>query len=166
MKGLHRLLVDDTSPSGLVHAVSHARAVVGWPAGTKNTNGYWRVSLGGVMYLAHRVVWVKVHGPIPEGYEVDHKDNDLDNNSVLNLRLARRSENNQNRRTQSNSTTGVKGLSWVNKTQRWLAQVQHNGVYHRITSPDREYAEAWLIVKRAELHGDFANNGVRPHEGE
>ncbi len=36
------------------------------------TPGYVRISVGGVYTSAHRYAYEQAHGPIPEGYEVDH----------------------------------------------------------------------------------------------
>lgn len=40
----------------------------------------------GVDYL-HRKVWEKFNGPIPEGYEVHHRDEDTTNNDISNLEM-------------------------------------------------------------------------------
>ena len=34
--------------------------------------GYGQVNVGGVIVYVHRWVWELVHGPIPDGWEVDH----------------------------------------------------------------------------------------------
>lgn len=47
--------------------------------------GYY---LNGTMGVrAHRYVYAKYHGPIPEGYHVHHKDEDKSNNDIDNLEL-------------------------------------------------------------------------------
>lgn len=60
-------------------------------------NGY-RVlvfSLAGQRVRArwHRVVWLAVHGEIPTGFSVCHRDNDKTNNAIENLYLATHAEN-------------------------------------------------------------------------
>lgn len=40
--------------------------------GVKIRCGYGRFWLGGSMYLAHRVAWTLVNGPIPPGLVIDH----------------------------------------------------------------------------------------------
>lgn len=44
-------------------------------------------------YLLHRLVWETFKGPIPEGYEINHLDEDKDNCSLDNLSLATHQEN-------------------------------------------------------------------------
>jgi hypothetical protein len=41
-----------------------------WVRATRN--GYGRISVGGRLYQAHRVVWELVNGPIPAGMTIDH----------------------------------------------------------------------------------------------
>lgn len=45
--------------------------------------------------LAHQIVAEAYFGECPEGYEIDHIDNNRRNNSVHNLRYVTKSENNQ-----------------------------------------------------------------------
>jgi hypothetical protein len=35
--------------------------------------------------MVHRIVWVSKHGPVPDGYHVDHKDTNKTNNRLKNL---------------------------------------------------------------------------------
>ena len=41
----------------------------------------------------HRLVWQAFNGTIPEGYEIDHEDEDKSNNALYNLNLKTRKEN-------------------------------------------------------------------------
>lgn len=67
--------------------------------GTQHPNGYWYVSLMSDdgkphIFLLHRVIWMSANGEIPEGLEVNHLDEDKSNNSISNLNLLTRKENN------------------------------------------------------------------------
>lgn len=53
----------------------------------------------------HRLVWEAFNGAIPDGYEIDHIDENKANNSLANLRLVTRHENMQKMR---NSNSHVK----------------------------------------------------------
>jgi len=46
-------------------------------------------------HLIHTVVWMAFNGNIPEGYEVDHINNDRKDCDLGNLQLLTKSENNQ-----------------------------------------------------------------------
>ncbi|MEJ1844217.1 HNH endonuclease signature motif containing protein, partial [Escherichia coli] len=41
-------------------------------AGLLESNGYIRIRINGIKWLAHRIVWVMFNGDIPEGMEIDH----------------------------------------------------------------------------------------------
>lgn len=51
------------------------------------TNRYFGRTSGKDKLLLHRQIWQDVHGPIPHGFIVHHKDEDKTNNSVDNLEL-------------------------------------------------------------------------------
>lgn len=52
--------------------------------------GYW-ISTDYPRIRAHQWVWVKVHGPIPKGYHIHHKDDNKSNNVICNLELIEKS---------------------------------------------------------------------------
>lgn len=59
--------------------------------------GYYQVKIyfegkGKAIYI-HRLVWMAFNGHIPEGYEIDHLDEDKANNNLSNLALKTRKEN-------------------------------------------------------------------------
>lgn len=56
-------------------------------------NGYHRYSIGRKICSAHILVWQAFKGEIPEGYYIDHIDNDRSNNCLDNLRMVTQSEN-------------------------------------------------------------------------
>ena len=49
--------------------------------------GYRRYKIKGKTYKEHRLVWVFHNGPIPEGYDVHHKDGNKLNNKINNLEV-------------------------------------------------------------------------------
>lgn len=88
---------------------------------------------------------------------VDHIDGNGLNNRRSNLRVASRSQNLCNRPKPSSNTSGFKGVWYYKARNRWLAEIRHNGVKHRLGYfTDRiEAAKAYDRAAR-ELHGEFA----------
>lgn len=79
---------------GLVYSLKNNKFI-----GSKNHNGYWNCTLStntGERWNTkiHRVVWTGVNGPIPQGLDVNHIDENKNNNSIDNLNLLTRKENN------------------------------------------------------------------------
>lgn len=66
--------------------------------GYQHPNGYWHVTLtdddGKQHYfLLSRVIWMSVHGDIPQNYEINHLDEDPNNNVISNLSCCSHLEN-------------------------------------------------------------------------
>lgn len=125
-------------------------------AGTVRCDGYRRIQIDGHFYYAHRLAWLYVVGDVPPN-QIDHIDMNPNNNRFCNLRLATSSENNRNRRPQSNNTSGVKGVHWSKTMQKWIARVKVNGREHFVGSFDSmEHAAIARAPVAKKLHGEFA----------
>lgn len=69
---------------------------VGKIAGGRNKGtGYWYIKIDGLGYVAHRLVWLYVHGRWPER-QLDHINGIRTDNRLSNLREAETFENQQN----------------------------------------------------------------------
>lgn len=60
-------------------------------------NGYYSLSFNGVIYKAHRVVWLLCNHSIDSSLVIDHIDGNPLNNKISNLRQVNRSENSKNK---------------------------------------------------------------------
>ena len=78
------------------------------------------------VYRAHRLAWLHVYGEWPDR-QVDHINTDSLDNRIVNLRLATTAENSRNRGLRADNTSGIKGVSWSKRSQKWLAHLGHNG---------------------------------------
>lgn len=105
----------------------------------------------------HVKVWVAAHGPVPKGFVVDHRNGDIHDNSLGNLRLATVAQNIANSKMSSANQTGLKGLSWDASRQRFKGAIKLNYKQHAIRG-DLLTVAAWLFSKRQELHGEFARH--------
>lgn len=87
-----------------------------------------------------------------DGFTVDHRDRDGLNNRRENLRVATRSQNNQNRRKQRGEYKGVHPHG-----KRWRAIIQANGERKHIGTFDTpELAARAYDDEARKLHGEFA----------
>ena len=123
-----------------------------WLAGM-NGYGYGQFYTGERYMGAHRYAYELVHGPIQDDRQVDHL---CFNHACVNpehLRLVTIKQNAENRvGPQSNSTSGIRGVTWNRQTQKWLAQVGHHGRnIHVGEYTSLSDAEAAVVAKRNEL---------------
>jgi len=88
----------------------------------------------------------------------DHINHDTLDNRRKNLRKCTSAQNCCNRKVQSNSTSGYKGVFWTKSTHKWRAKIamnrqphKHLGYFH---SPE-DAARAYDAAAR-KLHGEFA----------
>lgn len=95
-------------------------------AGGTRSDGYRYIGIDGKRYYAHRIAWLMVYGPIPEGMEIDHIDHNPSNNRISNLRLVTKSANRQNRARDRRNKSGVNGVFWSINAKAWSAQIRHN----------------------------------------
>lgn len=128
-----------------VNRTGTARA--GTIAGALDTDGYRQIRIDGVLYLAHRLAWLYVHGRWPRG-DLDHRDLDRDHNAIDNLRPCNQSENNANTRVRSDNVLGRKGVTYDPQRKRYRARIRKRGrLYHlgwfkRIEDAAAAYATA------------------------
>jgi hypothetical protein len=129
---------------------------VGTRAGaTHYKTGRTRIQVDGKLYEASRLAWLYTYGVLPNEC-VDHIDRNVSNNSISNLRLATKQQNNVNTTLRKDNTTGFKGVTrkgskfaaqlTVGKSTLWL------GVFK---TPE----EAYKVYKKTtdEWFGNFNN---------
>jgi len=129
-----------------------------WQAAVSNY-GYGNFTVHGRTTGAHRVAWEMANGPIPEGMFIDHLCHVKHCVRPDHLRLATRKENGENRKAcNSDSTSGILGVSWSTSKQMWKGTVVHNGKhYHAGWHKDKQSCAKAVTTKRNEL---FTHNDV------
>ena len=139
--------------------VSRGSAREGARAGCNiNPDGYRRIRIDRENYLEHRLIFFWMTGRWPDP-EVDHRDMDKLNNRWHNLREATRSQNAANRRTHKTNTSGVKGVCWNKRLQKWVAQIKVNGTQiHLLATDSKEKAEVWYKAFAELAFGEYARS--------
>lgn len=93
-------------------------------AGSASAGGYVELSIDGEAYLAHRIIWLMVHGEWPD--IIDHIDRDRLNNRLSNLRNVGDTENARNASMRSHNSSGATGVYWGRQNKKWIAQIVVN----------------------------------------
>ena len=110
-----------------------------------------RTDAGWRSVYMHRVI-----AGTPDGMETDHIDCDGLNNRKSNLRDASGAQNQHNRRTSSNNTSGHKGVDWYKALGKWRARIRVPGGRRDLGYFDTKSAAVAAYAKAsAELHGEF-----------
>lgn len=122
-----RDLIDYNPETGVLTAkVNFSGRQAGSVIGSQTWQGYYAFSLFGKKCFAHRLAWLLHYGEWPS-QPIDHINGIKTDNSIRNLRLCSLSQNQFNKPTQKNNTTGVKGVYWNKRDKRYVASVQFNG---------------------------------------
>ena len=102
----------------------------GCTAGSKRGKRGVRIVIQQHEYLAHRLAWFYTYNVWPDNF-IDHINQDPLDNRLCNLRLASNTENQWNRGTPSNNTSGHKGVRLDKQTGKWKAQCTvHGKAFH------------------------------------
>jgi len=108
---------------------------------------------------------IRMHSVInqtPQGMVTDHINGDKLDNRKSNLRSATRQQNQWNRKPGKMSFTGIKGVGWCIKTNKWRTSISIDGSRKTIGY----YECIGMAIKRyndfaKEYHGDFARLNKR-----
>lgn len=125
---------------------------------TPHICGYTQVYAFGCTYLAHRLIWLWVHGEWPE-FDIDHINMVKNDNRLANLRAVNRSVNMQNlRRAHADNASGFLGVTRVKHVHKkpWVAQIRIKGKKTRFLgyyATPEEAHEAYLTAKRTHHEG-------------
>lgn len=133
----------------------------GTNAGSIRRDGRVDLNIDGMKWRAHRVAWAIQTGAWPS-MVIDHIDRDHSNNAFSNLRECTLQQNQYNRVASKTNTTGLKGVAWLPKKQRFRAAIRINGKQtHLGLFPDAESAHVAYRAAADKHHGAFANYKVR-----
>ena len=125
---------------------------------------YTAITICGTFFRLHRIiaeVFLNGGKPLTTQQHVDHKEH-IDGSHwqdrLSNLRIVSRSQNGMNRCSQSNNTSGYKGVSFYKPTGKWRAKIMRQGRTKYLGYfPTAEAAASAYDLAAKNLHGEFAN---------
>lgn len=135
------------------------RIKIGDKAGSDRGDGYFKIRIKYKAYKSHRLAWLYVYGYFPENC-IDHINGNPSDNRICNLRLATLSQNQYNRKKNSNNKSGIKGVYWNENKKKWKAVIGLNSKkIHLGYFNDFFEATCCIMSARNKLHGSFKNFG-------
>ena len=125
----------------------------------KNASGYacksiWDGKKNITIYMS-RLIFERIHGPIPYKMQVEHRDTDKLTNTRRNLRLATDAQNKCNiDKVRKNTTSSFKGVARVSRGNKYCAYGQLNGHKVWLGTFDKELraAKAYNSFARKHYH--------------
>ena len=113
-----------------------------------NNMGYYRVALWNCgkqkHHLVHRLLATHFINNPDNLKVVDHVDLNPKNNDLSNLRFCTTRQNNINKRTYKNNTSGSVGIDYIKRDNVWRARYQSNeGKEISKRFNNKEFAVAW-----------------------
>ncbi|ENK0369607.1 HNH endonuclease [Salmonella enterica] len=141
-------------------AVKRGKVKPGDEAGClAKTCGYRMVRLDGVLTPVHRIIWDMLNptDKLQEGDEIDHIDHDKLNNRASNLRKVCHLSNMHNRSKHKNNTSGVTGVAWAGKQNKWYAYIYKKGTNYNLGYFSK-FEDAVFARKEAEIKLNFHKN--------
>jgi hypothetical protein len=142
----------------------------GWLAGKEagsvgtNAGGYKCAIIGldGRLYRVSHLAWFYMLNRWPIG-EVDHINHNPADNRWINLRESTSAENLRNKSKYKNNTSGITGVIWHEKQQKWRARIAFNKRHIHGGYFD-SFEEAVARRKELEIQYDFHPNHGRERQ--
>lgn len=122
--------------------------------------GYRQINMFKRPYLVHRLVFLYMNGEMPKN-EVDHINGDRLDNRWCNLRVVTTSGNRANMGVSLNNKSGVRGVYWYPRYQKWEVTISRNKKHYYLGRYE-DIDEAIRVRKEAEeYYGFHPNHGCR-----
>ncbi|MBW8464853.1 HNH endonuclease [Acidovorax sp.] len=145
--------------------IDKGSARAGSAAGAVNGPGYLVIRIDGLLCLGHRLAWLYVFGAWPDG-DLDHVNQIKTDNRIANLRVATRSQNEQNKSQRADNSSGYRGVCWSKKECRWKARIQLDGKCHSLglfDTPEAAYAVYLEAAAKLHTHNPLTVDGKHAH---
>lgn len=155
---LRRLMRYEPETGQFIRVIDHKRCQAGQAAGSIHGDGRIFIGLLGFRFAAHRLAVLWMTGRMPTD-EVDHINCNHSDNRWANLRECTSSQNKWNRRANFSNGTGVKGVRYKKRRNKFEAsfKVNRREIYLGSFSTLSEASRA-ISKERKEAHGEFARS--------
>lgn len=152
LKRLREVAAYDPLTGTMTKTKTHPRWGAG-PIRACDSDGYVVTFIDRKVYRVHRLAWLYMTGDWPPA-DIDHANGVRNDNRWINLRAATRSQNLANMKKR---TSGLKGVTWNKRAQKWVAQIscRPRPVYCGHFDSAEE-AHAAYMAKAREMYGEFA----------
>jgi len=141
----------------LFYKQSTGNRAAGDMVGTSDENNYVRARIDYRKYQLHRLIWIYHYDKIPAKKQIDHINNNLRDNRIENLRLASHAQNMRNSKIRIQNKSGIKGVSWHSKMEKYQACISLNYKSYHLGYYDTKEEAAVAYARAAKkYHGDFA----------
>ena len=137
----------------------------GKKAGNKGAQGYLRVCIFKKSYKSHRLAFLYMTGSFPPE-QTDHINGIRSDNRWVNLRPVDSAENQKNTKRRVDNISGVTGVSWAKRDDKWQAWINSGGTRKHFGYFTDKF-EAICARKSAERrYGFHINHGRNPAEAQ
>lgn len=131
---LKKLLSYDPETGEFIWLCKKRKSNINGFAGTLAYRGgkkYIQLSINLKKYYAHRLAWFYVNGFWPKN-EIDHINGNGCDNRIENLRCVDRVENCRNQRKRNDNKSGITGVCWDKKQNKWKSYINIYGIFKNI----------------------------------
>ena len=160
---LKRYLHYDIDTGFFTWLVNSSNVKEGAIAGCINPSGYRVIRINRHLYRAHRLAFLYMTGCFPEN-DTDHINGSRDDNRWCNLRAVSRSENSRNTKIHKDNTSGVIGISRVDKRSVWDVRVMENSKTLSRYFSDSKFGGINLALMAASFYAVKLRNKIGYHE--
>jgi hypothetical protein len=131
-----------------------------WYAKKDTKNNVWyayrNITISRGSRKTYRQSSIGMHQVILNGKNIDHINRESLDNRRCNLRFCSMSENKKNSKIYKNNTSGITGVSWHKRLQKWQASLGYRGSMLFLGYfSDKSLARLKVEEKSKELFGEF-----------
>lgn len=131
-KELRQILSYDANTGIFISKINRGKRIkINDVLGTVRSDGYISIVINSKHYKAQNLAWLYVYGKLPKN-ELDHKNKNKADNKIANLRDIEHKENCRNRSKRSDNKSGVTGVYFNEKRNKWLCGIRVDGKYYHL----------------------------------